>query len=213
MRTSRDSGPAIAKWHFRIRRNWEENRMKSTLPCAISAAVLLAGNMAVFAQATPQAPASPPRPTTQAPQQSGAGQTVTVVGCVQREEDYRKANNLGRGGAAGSGVGAGNEFVLANAMMSSAAGGAAAPGAPTGTGGTNTAYEVTGPNEGQLARHVGNRVEITGMLKPAEAGAAGPTGGPTAGAPPRGVDVTSEDLKLRELEVTSVKTASGTCPK
>jgi hypothetical protein len=187
--------------------------MKSTLPCAIAAAVLLAGNMAVFAQATPQAPpASPPKPTTQASQQSGAGQNVTVVGCVQREDDYRKANNLGRGGAAGSGVGAGNEFVLANAMMSSgAAGGAAAPSAPTGTGGTNTAYEVTGPNEGKLAQHVGNRVEITGMLKPAETGAVGPTGGPTAGAPPRGVDVTSEDLKLRELEVTSVKAATGTC--
>lgn len=192
--------------------------MKSTLPCAISAAVLLAGNMAVFAQATPQAPASPPKPATQTPQQSGAGagQTVTVVGCVQREEDYRKANNLGRGGAAGSGVGAGNEFVLANAMMSSAAsGGAAAPGAPTGTGGatSSTAYEVTGKNEGELAKHVGSRVEITGMLKPAEAGAAGPTGGPTAGAPPRGVDVASQDLKLRELEVTSVRTATGTCPK
>jgi hypothetical protein len=187
--------------------------MKSTLPCAIAAAVLLAGNMAVFAQATPQAPpASPPKPTTQASQQSGAGQNVTVVGCVQREDDYRKANNLGRGGAAGSGVGAGNEFVLANAMMSSgAAGGAAAPSAPTGTGGTNTAYEVTGPNEGKLAQHVGNRVEITGTLKRAETGAVGPTGGPTAGAPPRGVDVTSEDLKLRELEVTSVKAATGTC--
>jgi hypothetical protein len=26
------------------------------------------------------------------------------------------------------------------------------------------------------------------------------------------VDVTSEDLKLRELEVESVKAASGTCP-
>jgi hypothetical protein len=195
--------------------------MKSTLPYAISAAVLLAGNMAVFAQATPQAPASPPKPTTQTPttpQQSGASasQTVTVVGCVQREEDYRKANNLGRGGAAGSGVGAGNEFVLANAMMpSGAAGGAAAPSAPTGTGGatSSTAYEVTGPNEGQLAQHVGRRVEITGMLKPAETGAAGPTGGPTAGAPPRGVDVASQDLKLRELEVTSVRTATGTCPQ
>lgn len=191
--------------------------MKSTLPCAISAAVLLAGNMAVFAQATPQEPASPPKPTTQTPAtaqqpRASAGQNVTVVGCVQREEDYRKANNLGRGGTAGSGVGAGNEFVLANAMMS---GGAAAAGAPTGTGGatSNTAYEVTGPNEGQLAKHVGSRVEIAGMLKPAETGAAGPTGGPTAGAPPRGVDVASQDLKLRELEVTSVKTATGTCPK
>jgi hypothetical protein len=187
------------------------NSMKSLLPCALSAAVLLGGSMAVFAQATAQAPEPRQTPTTKPPttQAGAAAQKVTVVGCVQREADYRKANNLGRGGAAGSGVGAGNEFVLANAMMAPSAG-----GAPTGTAGaaSSTAYEVTGPNEGQLAPQIGKRVEIVGMLKPAETGAAGATGGPTAGAPPRGVDVVSEDLKLRELEVTSVRPATGTCP-
>jgi hypothetical protein len=191
--------------------------MKSLLPCALSAAMILGGSMAVFAQATAQAPGSPQTPTTTKPpttQADAAGQKVTVTGCVQREEDYRKANNLGRGGAAGSGVGGGNEFVLANAMMAPSSGGAAAQGAPTGTGGagSSTAYEVTGPNEGQLASQIGKRVEIIGMLKPAETGAAGATGGPTAGAPPRGVDVVSKDLKLRELEVTSVRPATGTCP-
>jgi hypothetical protein len=192
--------------------------MKSLLPCALSAAVILGSSMAVFAQATAQAPGSPQTPTTIKPataQAGAAGEKVTVVGCVQREADYRKANNLGRGGAAGSGVGGGNEFVVANAMMApGAGGGAAASGAPTGTGGTasTTAYEVTGPNEGQLASHIGRRVEIVGMLKPAETGAAGPTGGPTAGTPPRGVDVVSQDLKLREFEVTSVRPATGTCP-
>jgi hypothetical protein len=75
-----------------------------------------------------------------------------------------------------------------------------------------SAYELTGANEGQLAQHVGKRVEITGKLKAAEIGASGPTGGPTAGAPPRGVDVTSEDLKLRELEVMSVRETTGACP-
>jgi hypothetical protein len=187
--------------------------MKSLLPCALSAAMLLGGSMAVFAQATAQAP--PQTPTTAKPaatQAGGAAQTVTVIGCVQREEDYRKANNLGRGGAAGSGVGAGNEFVLANAMMAPKSEGAT-QGAPTGTGGaaSSVAYEITGPNEGQLAPHNGKRVEVVGMLKPAETGAAGATGGPTAGAPPRGVDVVSKDLKLRELEVTSIRTATGTC--
>ena len=189
--------------------------MKSLLPCALSAAVMLGGSMAVFAQATAQAPGPPQTPTTTKPattQAGAAGQTVTVIGCVQREEDYRKANNLGRGGVAGTTVGAGNEFILANAMMSPpAGGGAAAPSASTATAGV--AYEVTGSNEGQLAQHVNRRVEISGMLKPAETGAAGTTGGPTAGAPPRGVDVASKDLKLRELEVTSVRTASGTCPQ
>lgn len=107
----------------------------------------------------------------------------------------------------GTGIGAANEFVLVNVMMS---------GRPTGTSGTaanEREFELTGAAEGKLAEHVGKRVEITGNLKAVEVDAAGrPTGGVTAGPPPQGVDVTSEDLKLRELEVVSVKTASGTCP-
>ena len=135
---------------------------------------------------------------------------------MQSETDYRRAQDAGKGGVAGTGIGAGNEFVLINASIAPAGGASpSAPGAeskPTGTAGSASAYELTGPAEGQLASHVGKRVEIVGMLKPAEVGAGGPTGGPTAGAPPRGVDVASSDLKLREIEVTSVREASGTCP-
>ena len=75
------------------------------------------------------------------------------------------------------------------------------------------AYELTGSNEGMAGKFVGRRVEIRGRLKAAETGAGGaPTGGPTAGRPPSGVDVVSKDLKLRELEVSSVKEATGSCP-
>jgi hypothetical protein len=74
------------------------------------------------------------------------------------------------------------------------------------------AYELTGTNEGQAAQHVGKRVEIMGKLKAAEVGASGrPTGGPTAGKPPEGVDVAGADLKLRELEVSSMREVPGTC--
>ena len=173
-----------------------------------------------------------PRGTSaQSQQQSGAATTqqnrsslrepVTIVGCVQREADYRRTHDAGRGGVAGTGVGAGNEFVLTSASMST--GGAAAAGsartdadkptATTGAAGGGAAYELTGPDEGQLAKHINKRVEITGMLKAAEVGTSGaPTGGPTAGTPPRGVDVTSKDLKLREVEVSSVKEVPGNCP-
>ena len=48
---------------------------------------------------------------------SGADQKVTVVGCVVRESDYRKMQDAGKGGVAGTGLGAGNEFVLTNASM------------------------------------------------------------------------------------------------
>jgi hypothetical protein len=186
--------------------------------------------MAVFAQETPQRPDTPAqrpdapvqrpdtpaqRPDTRAAspaqQTPGGGQQITVTGCIQREADYRKAQDKGRGGVAGTGIGAGNEFVLVNASMSAGAGRAA--GAPTGTAGSTAAYELTGKNEGEASAFVGKRVEISGMLKAAEESAAGrPTGGPTAGKPPEGVDVLGGDLKLRELEVTSVKESPGTCP-
>jgi hypothetical protein len=165
------------------------------------AAALLFGT-AVFAQ-TPQ-----PRTQTGGPtRQATTGEHVTVVGCVQREEDYRQAHNMPRGGAVGTGVGEDDEFVLVNATIA---------GRPTGTAGravTETEFELSGPGEEKLTQYVGKRVEISGTLEAAEVGASGrPTGGTTAGRPPQGVDVTSEDLKLRELEVVSVKAASGTCP-
>ena len=153
------------------------------------------------------------------PQRTSADQQVTITGCVQRESDYRQARDAGRGGVAGTGVGAGNEFVLTNASMSTGPAGArpgAEPASPTGTAGSAAmarAYELTGSNEGQVGQYVGRRVEISGKLKAAETAPTGqPTGGATAGQPPRGVDVASKDLKLRELEVSSVREATGTCP-
>lgn len=178
---------------------------------ACVAAVVAIGTVA-FAQST-----QPPQPPTSGQAQAQAAEPqkqsdikeVTITGCVQSESDYRKANNLGSGGAAGTGVGAGNEFVLINASISSAAvGTTGATGAPAGT----AAFELTGSKESDVAAFVGKRVEIVGKLKGAEMGAAGPTGGATAGKPPTGVDVTSKDLKLREVEITSVKETAGTCP-
>jgi hypothetical protein len=138
---------------------------------------------------------------------TASAQSITVTGCIQREADYRQAKDAGKGGVAGTGVGTGNEFVLINASI-------ATPGeGPTGTAGSASAYELTGANEGKASEFVGRRVEIMGTLKAADTTASGrPTGGATAGAPPSGVDATSKDLKLRELEVASVKEASGTCP-
>ena len=193
--------------------------MTSTLLRACGAAAALGLSMAAFAQTTGQQPAQPrTQTTTSAPQQAGsAGQTVTVVGCIQSEADYRKARNLGRGGTGGTGVGVGNEFVLVDARMASTGAPPAAPpaaGAATGTTGPAAqAYKLTGANEGKASRFVGKRVEITGMLGPAEIAGAAPTRRPTADAPPPQIDVfAGEDLKLRELEVTSVRESAGTCP-
>lgn len=162
-----------------------------------------------------QTPAGAPAQASQ--ERTGTEQQVTVTGCIQRESDYRKARDAGRGGAAGTGVGAGNEFVLANASTATSAGTTGTPaGAATGTAGAtapSTAYELTGPNESKAAQHVGRRVEIAGKLKPAEVAASGkPTGGATAGKPPEGVDVAAPDLMLREIEVSTIREVSGTCP-
>jgi hypothetical protein len=164
----------------------------------VTAAVTL--TVAALAQAAPEASTAPQGAAQAQPQEQ-----VTVVGCVQRESDYRRAKDAGKGGVAGTGAGAGNEFVLINASMASGA-------MKTGEA-ASMAYELTGPNEAKVASHIGKRVEISGKLKPTETTASGrPTGGATAGKPPTGIDVVSKDLKLRELEVASVKEATGSCP-
>ena len=180
------------------------------------AASVMAFGVGIAAQGAGQQPSQPQAQ----PSARSAEQQITLTGCVQRESEYRKAQDAGRGGVAGTGVGVGNEFILTDASTSSATTAGARPAEPTnptGTGGTaasaKMAYELTGPNEGQVGQYVGRRVEISGRLKAAETTAGGqPTGGATAGQPPRGVDVASKDLKLREFEVTSVKEATGTCP-
>jgi hypothetical protein len=134
-----------------------------------------------------------------------SGQQVKLTGCIQRETEYRAAQDKGRGGVAGTGIGAADEFVLTNASM-------ATQGLKSEADPVDRAYELTGPNESKLKEFVGKRVEISGTLKPATTTASGtPTGGATAGRPPAGVDVASKDLKLRELEVMTVTASTGNC--
>ena len=105
-------------------------------------------------------------------------------------------------------------FSFAMSFSNSSAGASPAAGAATGTIRTAAQdYKLTGANEGKASQFVGKRVEITGTLKPAETAGAARTGGPTAGGRPSQVDVfAGEDLRLRELEMTSVRETAGTCP-
>jgi hypothetical protein len=175
---------------------------------ALMFATAAAWSVAAFAQAPAQNPSTA---TATAPSQA----PVTIVGCVEKESDYRAGRDQGKGGVAGTGIGAGNEFVLTNASMANSTGAVGTSGTTPSTSASSMtmSYELTGSGEGQAAAFVGKRVEVMGRLKAEEIGAAGPTGGPTAGAPPSGVDVASKDLKLREFEVTSIKaSSSGSCP-
>jgi hypothetical protein len=225
--------------------------MKAGIIEATCIAVVSGASMAVFAQATerPGPPTNSPPLAAQTQQQPAPSVpfegSVTLVGCVQREADYRRAQNAGRGGAAGTGAGVGNEFVLVSASTAIAGAtpsDAPTPGAPpaepvtVGTPGrAGGAYELTGPAEGQLEQYVGRRVEIVGKMKsgptaksdkaPAvratvpesttgrpgvpSSATASPSGRP---APPAGgVDLTGQDLHLREFEVVSVREATGSC--
>ena len=179
--------------------------MKAIVTAHLCAAGFLAASIATAGQATSQSSTSQPAA------RASAGQ-VTISGCVISETEYRKVHDAGRGGVAGTGVGAGNEFILtqASARTSGAS-------TPTGTSGSTAGpadYELSGPGEGQLSAYVNKKVELTGHFKAEETNAAGqPTGGPTAGAPPHGVDVGGKDLKLREFEVASVRESSGSCSK
>ena len=192
--------------------------MKLRFAAGLCSAAVLPLAMAVFAETTGHAQAANPAAQERTPppavQPAGAAQQVTVTGCIQREADFRKARDAGKGGVAGTGVGAGNEFILADASMAGATStrGADAP-APAATTGGSAAYELSGRDESKAEQFVGKRVEIAGMLKAAEIAGGKPTGGPTAGKPPEGVDLVGRDLQLRELEISSIKEVPGTCAK
>ena len=82
---------------------------------------------------------------------SDAGKEIRIVGCVQWETDYRRARNDGRGGALGTGIGAGNEFVLTMVK-------------PEGTR-KATAYSITGDREKELGRRIGQQIEVIGVIE------------------------------------------------
>lgn len=183
--------------------------MKTQHVFSASAAAVLAMTMAAFAQAPqssqPSTPGQPAVPGDQPRQSQPSAQTnrqsqmpVTLVGCVMRETDYRKANDSGKGGPLGTGLGRGDEFVLVNATKVASG---ATPPSSAGECGASTAgeaYELGGPQEKNLAKVVGRRVQIDGILKEAKTTTAG-------GSEPRptgGVDPLKQDLKLFEVDVT-----------
>jgi hypothetical protein len=117
---------------------------------------------------------------------------IAAVGCIQRETDYRRQNNSGKGGFLGFGGGLGDEYVLVHASR----GAEGAFGDCSGAAG-GEAYELTGSGEEHLEAFVGQRVAITGLRKEAEIDPATgrPTGGRQAG----------DDLRLFEVELSSFR--------
>jgi hypothetical protein len=136
--------------------------------------------------------------------------SLTVVGCLQTESDYRRAQDAGKGGVAMTGAGLGNEYVLIQTEGAGGPGGYDAKenvDCKSSTAFAGTAYELTGDREKELAQFVGRRVEITGELKNAD-----------DYDRPGGFDpkVVSTDLRLNEINVGSFReyamTAQASAP-
>jgi hypothetical protein len=149
--------------------------MNIRLGCALAAAALVTVlSTQTYAKDTFKTPKTP----------------VSLTGCIQREADYRRQHDSGKGGFLGFGGGLGNEYVLINTSPRRGSRDCA-----TASGGE--AYELTGSEEGDLKPFVGQRVAINGMRKAAEIDAVTgrPTGGRQAGY----------DLRLFEVDVESFR--------
>jgi hypothetical protein len=131
--------------------------------------------------------------------------SITLVGCVMRESDFREMYGPGQSGPRGPGIGLRNEYMLVDAHAVTPSGSNPGVVETTGTcppapGGFPTAYELTGPREKEVAPFLGHRIELTGMQKRAKTRPVGTSGlrEPTGGFDPLG-----HELHLFEVEVAS----------
>ena len=155
--------------------------MSSVRVAGIAAAAVLVG-AGVLAQSTNDQSSSTKKASVSA--------NTTVVGCLMKETDYRKAHGFGKGTISGAGLG--DEYVLVGAGVApNASTSATASGAPSSSSGaassstpatcseseTGMAYRPTGHLERDLKPFLGQRVEVTGHfqhVKDAEATSVAP---------------------------------------
>ncbi len=163
---------------------------------------LLCASTLVGAQAQPGAgqPQTAPRPnqTAPAPAAQGAHGTMTLVGCLYRENQIhgRTPNVSERAGVL-------EDYVLADALPP----GSATESAKLSTG---TMYKVEKIADEKLKAMVGKRVEVTGRIDP-EGGEDAVTSR-TGGGPTKDKGLGPDDINLPEFEASSIRGASGTCP-
>src|SRR6185436_13018936 len=165
----------------------------------------------VAAQQPPASPGQPPStPSTSSSQsQSDSAKTVTMTGCLQA------ASGSGGGAAAPGGAGAGagassasKSYILASASPAGAAGASKEPGAPAGapgaagTSGTGSTYRLTGGDDKDLEKNVGQRVEVTGRLSGRGMGSSSGAGAPGAGAGASGSSPSGPSLQVSSIRAT-----------
>src|SRR5437667_8076120 len=111
------------------------------------------------------------RPPPAQPGKSAKGDTtrqITVVGCLVKEADYRRAHGLGKAGVGG--MRTGSDFVIVDAKTVAAGETASAPAGVAAGGScteqaTGQAYRMAGKMEGALKPLAGHYVVITGQFE------------------------------------------------
>jgi hypothetical protein len=168
--------------------------------------LFVAGLAGATNEGQPQNPPSEQNPPSQSPRTPAAAATqpmTTLAGCLYREDQVpgRTPNPAERAGIL-------EDYILADATMAAAQ---ARPGSTpgvTGTTGTSPSsgnmYKIEGPPDEKLKALVGKRVEVTGRIDP--------EGLATPGAPRPDRGLGPDRINLPELEATSIREASGTCP-
>ena len=158
---------------------------------------------------TPSPQSQPPTPdrstgsTPQTPAATTTAQTTaTLVGCL-----YRESQVPGRTPTVVERAGVLEDYILADATIPAPP----RPGAPSeavGTSGTvpstGNIYKVENIPDERLKALVGKRVEVSGRIDP-EGGGLGGAATPDRGPAP-------DQLSFPEVEASSIREVSGTCP-
>src|SRR5262245_33436193 len=118
-------------------------RSMGTHAATFVAAAVLASTTA-FAQTAPRT-TTPSVKNGESPTQQG-----TLIGCVQKEKEYRRQHNIKDGGGLNTGIGEGNEYILINATRVSPGSAPVASAGDCSSASSGEAFEITGSNEGKL---------------------------------------------------------------
>jgi len=169
---------------------------RSLLGCALAGVFAFSTGIAAQDKPTTQYPTNPPSSTTQRPAAADQAGTVTVEGCLVREQDVpgRKPNVAERAGVM-------EDYILTNAKVvkgSAPKSASAAPkaGEPTGTSGSaSTMFDVKGIADERLKEFAGKRVQIEGKFDDLDRSATAKTG---------------DDLV--NIDGTVIRAATGECP-
>jgi hypothetical protein len=178
--------------------------MKTRLIWSTGTAAVLALGLTANAQ-TPPPPSQPDRPRDTMAQSEP--KEITLTGCVQKADMTSPAGSTSPGSTPSTSARSGSDdakYILTSASMSSGASGAtgtagSTPGSSASAAGASSSYKLKG-EEDDLAKFVGQRVEVRGRLDDKMSGS-------SPGSSASGSTASASAEKV--LRVSSVRAASG----